>query len=602
MIRTMHRFAVPIWVAASFLMLAVSCSKNGASVPEFRSFGLISPPAQAASVNSPTLTIEIKNGAFTAVRAVNTTTGSIVYDGHAALDQPDEFFVYNVLLSDGENEISIEGVDSGGAVRTLPLIVTAAAQPNAEVAFGVSPQFAESTPVSVLFQVHTSIANPTETLIDSNGDGSIDHRQPFDQPLKVEFKSVGSHRPRILVRDKDGILVSSLPASSPSVRIVDPTVPDPKLRIPVGKEPADLEYDAIRKQLFVLARGSNEVSIHDDKFRVIRTVHIGSAVSLSGIAVDRTGNLYAVDSGGHQVFKYLAATNYSPDTLISPIGGFGSQGSGQGQFESPSDVTVEGEGDDLAIHVVDAGNNRVQTFNRAGVFTAEITGVSGGLQQLSQPRGLIKVVGGGFAVLDQAGTNLRMFASDGTSVGVVGQFQSATRISNNLSMPGFVVADPGAGAVLLVAMDGTLQRLISSLPRAAEAALVISDGRRELLVTANATQDALDVSELAFDPPGQAPLDVAQRFLVALGAGDFSAARSMVSPAMQSAFDQLLQDPAEAARVQAEGSSVKNLSVARQHDLAAVLSGTRTGASGTEPVDFVLRRDQITDRWLMTNF
>ena len=47
------------------------------------------------------------------------------------------------------------------------------------------------------------------------------------------------------------------------------------------------------------------------------------------------------------------------------LGEFGSHGTGNGQFDSPRDVAVDGAGN---IYVADAGNNRVQAFTSAGAF------------------------------------------------------------------------------------------------------------------------------------------------------------------------------------------------------------------------------------------
>jgi DNA-binding beta-propeller fold protein YncE len=81
-------------------------------------------------------------------------------------------------------------------------------------------------------------------------------------------------------------------------------------------------------------------------------------------------------------------------------GSFGSTGSGPGQLSTPAGVAVnEASGD---VYVVDAGNDRVEVFDRAGKYVSQITGPSGtGTGKLTSGSKTIDSVtagGGAFAV------------------------------------------------------------------------------------------------------------------------------------------------------------------------------------------------------------
>ena len=75
----------------------------------------------------------------------------------------------------------------------------------------------------------------------------------------------------------------------------------------------------------------------------------------TGLAVDKQGNLYVADTGGHQIHIY------GPDgQLLRSLGGFGAA---LGQLYEPRGVAVDGEGN---IYVADTWNARVVKFDPAG--------------------------------------------------------------------------------------------------------------------------------------------------------------------------------------------------------------------------------------------
>ncbi len=70
-----------------------------------------------------------------------------------------------------------------------------------------------------------------------------------------------------------------------------------------------------------------------------------------GIATDLMGNIYVADKGNHRIQVFDSEGNF--------LGKFGEQGSDTGQFENPEDVSVDADG---SIYVADTGNNRIQRF------------------------------------------------------------------------------------------------------------------------------------------------------------------------------------------------------------------------------------------------
>ncbi len=83
----------------------------------------------------------------------------------------------------------------------------------------------------------------------------------------------------------------------------------------------------------------------------------------SGYATDSTGNLYLTHFDDHtsaSVQKYSAS-----GTLVSE---FGSQGAGDGQFDTPQDVALDTSGN---IYVADTNNNRVQKLDSTGNYVSQ---------------------------------------------------------------------------------------------------------------------------------------------------------------------------------------------------------------------------------------
>jgi len=78
--------------------------------------------------------------------------------------------------------------------------------------------------------------------------------------------------------------------------------------------------------------------------------------SPEGLFIDSDGALYIADTGNHRIVK---VSRYG-----KLIGTYGSSGSGDGQFSSPSDIAVSG----TSIFVVDRGNNRIQKFTQTVTY------------------------------------------------------------------------------------------------------------------------------------------------------------------------------------------------------------------------------------------
>jgi len=69
------------------------------------------------------------------------------------------------------------------------------------------------------------------------------------------------------------------------------------------------------------------------------------------VATDGSGNVYVADEYNHRIQKFDANGAF--------LTAWGSQGSGDGQFQYPFGVATDGSGN---VYVADEGNSRIQKF------------------------------------------------------------------------------------------------------------------------------------------------------------------------------------------------------------------------------------------------
>ncbi len=117
----------------------------------------------------------------------------------------------------------------------------------------------------------------------------------------------------------------------------------------------------------------------------------------NGVATDASGNVYVTDQDDNSVYVYSAGGGF--------ITKFGTEGSGNGQFEIPAYVSVASG----HVFVTDENNNRVQEFSTAGQFQA--TWGSGGDTPglFTNPLGISADVAGNVYVADQGNSRIQKF-------------------------------------------------------------------------------------------------------------------------------------------------------------------------------------------------
>ena len=140
---------------------------------------------------------------------------------------------------------------------------------------------------------------------------------------------------------------------------------------------------------------------------------------VQGVAVDSSGNVYVVDSGDNRVVKFSNTGTFvvawgCTDADTEPC----RDGSGSGQFNSPSGVAVDSSGN---VYVVDTGNYRVEKFTGSGTYVTQFGSYGFGNGQFSGPslfgpQGVAVDLSGNVYVTDWGNHRVEKFTSSGSYV------------------------------------------------------------------------------------------------------------------------------------------------------------------------------------------
>ena len=123
----------------------------------------------------------------------------------------------------------------------------------------------------------------------------------------------------------------------------------------------------------------------------------------SGITVHpHTDKVYVTDSNDHRIQVLNSDLTYSSS--------FGKNGSNNGEFNKPYDITTDREGN---VYVADSENHRIQVFTADGVYLRQFGKEGEGEGDLKEPAG-IAIDSGNVVYVSEWGNNrVSIFSSDG---------------------------------------------------------------------------------------------------------------------------------------------------------------------------------------------
>lgn len=168
------------------------------------------------------------------------------------------------------------------------------------------------------------------------------------------------------------------------------------------------------------------------------------------IAISGTGSITITNNtiGKSIVLPSVSAAAQAAYSLQT-----GSFGSGNGQFNSPYDVAIDGSGN---IFVTDFSNNRVQKFNSSGAYQSQFGSTGSGNGQFSGPTGIALDSGGNIFVCDYNNNRVQKFNSAGTyqsQFGVVGSGTPAVGGVPQFTGPWGLAIDQATNNIFVVDHD-----------------------------------------------------------------------------------------------------------------------------------------------------
>jgi len=169
------------------------------------------------------------------------------------------------------------------------------------------------------------------------------------------------------------------------------------------------------------------IHVYAPSGRWIRSLGKGLLAWPHGIYIDAGGNVWVTDARsdgarGHQVFKLSPAGD-----ILLTLGQPGVAGTGNYQFDGPTDVVVAPNGD---IFVTDGhepeSNNRVLKFSADGRFIKSWGGTGSGPGEFRVPHMIAMDSSGRLFVADRSNGRIQIFDQDGTYLEEWRQFGRAT--------------------------------------------------------------------------------------------------------------------------------------------------------------------------------
>lgn len=186
---------------------------------------------------------------------------------------------------------------------------------------------------------------------------------------------------------------------------------------------AILSYVPSQKDLKLIWERDPKTNRIISEFQLVRDLGNEDSLSLSFGGRARTFYVLNIPNNNIRQFqdwvRKLPATPGTPPPQFSSLPERattmfeGGRGAGKGQFDSPTGIAVDGNGD---ILVADTGNGRIEKFSPAGTFLSSMGTEGSGHGQLGDPNGIAIDHAGNIYVADARNHCVRKLAPDGTSI------------------------------------------------------------------------------------------------------------------------------------------------------------------------------------------
>lgn len=183
--------------------------------------------------------------------------------------------------------------------------------------------------------------------------------------------------------------------------------------------PYGITFDG--KNVYVADGGTRRIYLFDSSGRFIKIFPEQVELSGPGPLYYSNGKLYVIDQPKHHVLCF--------DTAGKLLQTIGKEGHGKGELYFPHAITVDKEG---LVYVADAGNDRIEVFNKDGSFKQTIG------NNLMTPRGLAQDGSGNLWVVAGMSNKVQVYKPDGKKIVEFGKYGADYGM---LSLPNGIFVD-----------------------------------------------------------------------------------------------------------------------------------------------------------------
>jgi len=444
------------------------------------------------------------------VKNISLTDSSI----KLGIQSKDMFYVYSILLINGENEIEINSTDVNDNVHTKRIILISLGKGLPPVKITVTPR-AGNKKLTTEFDIK-SLASTSGYLLDSNGDFILDDIS-VENKFAVEFANEGRYIPNVTVRTDSNILYTSNSRFTDPIDVYPlPTENQEKQDLSSLGVVDDIEESIYWDKLFILSDNIIYIFSFDDT--LISKIIPSDVVDLKGIAVDESDNLYLADAGNDKVIRLLKENDYKPDETLSSTGSFGETGIEDGQFDKPIDIFTDGDGEYLRMFVLDNGNKRIQVFDHIGTHLKSFNGEGAKSGKLVNPVAL--TTHSGAVVVTDAGANLiRTFFQGGGEQDSFGKDILSTPSKTTVMHDGtMLVSDTNNKRIVYFNTVGEIEKIMKIDAEPVNALDFVE--QREKIYLTYKNSPGVAVLDKNPDPIGSRPIDIVAKYVDAFKKDD----------------------------------------------------------------------------------
>jgi hypothetical protein len=167
------------------------------------------------------------------------------------------------------------------------------------------------------------------------------------------------------------------------------------------------------------------------------------------VATDRQGNIYVIDCDNHRIQVFDSNRQWKQS--------IGSKGSGNGQFNGPMGIAFNSKNH---MFVADCGNHRIVEFDENMQFIKAFGSEGNENDQLQYPHGIAIDADDSIVVVDSNNHRIQIYGKDGNWIQTIGKQESGNDITRLLFYPFMNIVSLKVFIKLLQITTGAMRTIV----------------------------------------------------------------------------------------------------------------------------------------------